>query len=329
MASAKRTVSLVLNEAFEDDLTCVVCHEVYKVPKLLECTHTFCKQCIVDIVGQSSRFSCPMCRKMIVVPPGGVSAFRDNPHIHPEVLDKVRNATFCSEHPEEELKVYCVPCDLPVCAFCIIQEHAQHEMKKLSVAAEQVTEQLAKDEKRIERAVADVTKHVADGKEKLALLGKRKADVAKSIRLRHATLTAAADKLRDDALASLESLSGELESKLSSDLAKIQENLDQLLRLQNAVRKASSGGTHYERVTVASTMRTGAGGPQALQETASRRIETVVRPVLRSVEVNDSAVVGKMKDFVGDVVRLERRESLVPRHIKGQAIYRKKSAERI
>lgn len=329
MASARRAVSFMLSEGVEDDLTCAVCHEVYKVPKLLECTHTFCQQCIMDIVGSSSRFTCPMCRRGIMVPPGGVSAFRDNPHIHPEVLEKIRNATFCREHPEEELKVYCVPCDLPVCAFCIIRGHAQHEMKKLSEAAEQVTEQLAEDEKRIEQAVAEVTKHVADGKKKQSFLVERKEAVEESIRLRHAALTAAADRLRDEALTSLESTSGELESKLSSELAHIQENLDRLLRLQNDVRKASSGGTDHERVTVAKTFRTGAGGPQALQETASQRIDTISRPVLRSGEMDDSAVVEKMRDFVGDVVKLERRESLVPRHIKGRCVLRKKSAERI
>ena len=46
-------------------LTCPVCLDRYKAPKLLPCQHTFCKKCLIDLKNNenSNQISCPMCRK--------------------------------------------------------------------------------------------------------------------------------------------------------------------------------------------------------------------------------------------------------------------------
>ena len=46
------------------DNKCVICHDEYNAKKLpfqLECTHTFCKFCILDTFKRDSR--CPLCRE--------------------------------------------------------------------------------------------------------------------------------------------------------------------------------------------------------------------------------------------------------------------------
>ena len=61
-----------------DDLTCTVCLEEFKEPKLLPCCHTFCKECLKRILEKSrqkKRISCPQCRAEHEVTESGPSAF--------------------------------------------------------------------------------------------------------------------------------------------------------------------------------------------------------------------------------------------------------------
>ena len=48
-----------------DEFSCVVCAEGYKKPTLLNCMHTFCAECINQLVVQHDGIktvSCPNCR---------------------------------------------------------------------------------------------------------------------------------------------------------------------------------------------------------------------------------------------------------------------------
>ena len=48
-----------------NELSCVVCTDVYKQPQLLHCMHTFCSHCIQQLTSkQDGRLTvvCPVCR---------------------------------------------------------------------------------------------------------------------------------------------------------------------------------------------------------------------------------------------------------------------------
>ena len=75
----------------ESQLQCSVCLDKYKDPKLLECFHIFCKECLDKLFMEGERqhqkegtgsLSCPTCRQAMAVPNGGVAALKPAFHIN-------------------------------------------------------------------------------------------------------------------------------------------------------------------------------------------------------------------------------------------------------
>ncbi|KAL3890388.1 hypothetical protein ACJMK2_002671 [Sinanodonta woodiana] len=63
---------------------CSICMDIFKNPKLIPCHHSFCYKCLDDYVKvnlSNGRFNCPMCRKSVELPLGGVASFQENFYI--------------------------------------------------------------------------------------------------------------------------------------------------------------------------------------------------------------------------------------------------------
>lgn len=80
---AKGPHSSLKEKLQEEFLSCKICLESFRRPKALPCLHTFCCHCLNDYVRshvslKPGYFSCPMCRKDIRVPDGGIQEFQDN-----------------------------------------------------------------------------------------------------------------------------------------------------------------------------------------------------------------------------------------------------------
>ena len=52
-------------QKLDDELTCPVCTEHFKEPKVLPCLHYYCKTCIADLIKRAKGrpFNCPECRR--------------------------------------------------------------------------------------------------------------------------------------------------------------------------------------------------------------------------------------------------------------------------
>ncbi|XP_067834591.1 E3 ubiquitin/ISG15 ligase TRIM25-like [Heptranchias perlo] len=90
--------------AFEDELTCAVCLQVYQDPVVLSCQHSFCLKCIEGVWAQTpgpEGFECPQCRQK----------FNPRPNLK-------RNFTLCnivekynqSQPPADSARVLCEYC---------------------------------------------------------------------------------------------------------------------------------------------------------------------------------------------------------------------------
>ncbi|KAL6726832.1 hypothetical protein Aduo_008763 [Ancylostoma duodenale] len=66
-------------EKIEQLLTCPICLDRYKQPKLLPCQHTFCYPCLESCADSLHRtLKCPECRAEHSIPYDGVKAFQTN-----------------------------------------------------------------------------------------------------------------------------------------------------------------------------------------------------------------------------------------------------------
>ena len=124
-------------EAFkklEDQLNCLICLDIYTDPKLLECNHVFCRDCLVGLAGRNPQgLPCPTCRWVTPIPPAGVAglqpAFRTN-HLL-EILQEHKKVKqdilYCPQQHNRELELYCETCEELICLQCTIQQHNGHQ----------------------------------------------------------------------------------------------------------------------------------------------------------------------------------------------------------
>ena len=108
-----------------DDLTCTVCLEEFKEPKLLPCCHTFCSGCLERILEKSSgkrRLSCPQCRAEHQVTESGPSAFLTDFTVLQafrmrRLTTKRNSCGMCSSEGVSPVS-FCEECEEYLCGYC-------------------------------------------------------------------------------------------------------------------------------------------------------------------------------------------------------------------
>ncbi|XP_072331791.1 zinc-binding protein A33-like [Scyliorhinus torazame] len=127
----------------EDELSCAVCHDLYKDPVLLDCDHSFCRSCITQYWEEADTTPCPIC--------GKENSSRDlRPNltlsnivemfVKSDKCDKIHQE--CSRH-KEKLKLFCKTDNQPICLVCQnSKNHQNHELLPVEEAAEEFKEEL-------------------------------------------------------------------------------------------------------------------------------------------------------------------------------------------
>ncbi len=116
-------------------MECPSCYESFdekeRVPRNLQCGHTFCEKCLAQL--QSSQtFSCPICRKQHA--PFKASDLPKN-YIALELAQKQKElgheTELCKIHTSEQLRFFCTTCSTLICPECIV-DHSGHQFIKHS-----------------------------------------------------------------------------------------------------------------------------------------------------------------------------------------------------
>ncbi|XP_038066259.1 E3 ubiquitin-protein ligase TRIM56-like [Patiria miniata] len=113
-------------------LECSICTDKYKQPKVLNCLHSFCEECLVKYREGTHRgapqIPCPVCRQETVLPQSGIQGLKTNFHLVSlieefELQKKVAcsgdSKLLCETCDEDnEASYHCLDCGLNICTTC-------------------------------------------------------------------------------------------------------------------------------------------------------------------------------------------------------------------
>ncbi|RVE64928.1 hypothetical protein OJAV_G00130640 [Oryzias javanicus] len=136
-------------DSLEEDLTCSVCYQLFSDPRVLPCSHTFCKPCLENLLQTSNNHSvwrplrppikCPNCRSVVELPPAGVDALPSNVSLRAIIekyqRDEEPRPPSCQEHPRQPLNMYCIQDRQLICGLCLtVGQHQGHPIDDLQAA---------------------------------------------------------------------------------------------------------------------------------------------------------------------------------------------------
>ena len=134
----------ILAEGVDRELTCAICLNQYKDPKVLPCLHTYCKGCLEQLIMAAAKpnkhqLTCPQCKEIHQVPPEGINSFKtyfiinnllELLHIHKSSDEDLSSgATLCESGLDKNPAVArCLTCSEYLCKGCF----AIHQQLKLT-----------------------------------------------------------------------------------------------------------------------------------------------------------------------------------------------------
>uniref|UniRef100_A0A672PE69 Nuclear factor 7, ovary-like n=1 Tax=Sinocyclocheilus grahami TaxID=75366 RepID=A0A672PE69_SINGR len=119
-----------------EELSCPVCHEVFKAPVILSCSHSFCKKCLQLFWRTKKTQECPVCRRRSSKedPPPNL-ALKNLCDSFLKKRNERRSAgseEICSLH-SEKLKLFCLEDKHLVCLVCRdSKQHDNHKFRPIS-----------------------------------------------------------------------------------------------------------------------------------------------------------------------------------------------------
>ncbi|XP_071803973.1 uncharacterized protein [Asterias amurensis] len=167
------TAESVLTKISQDHLECPICGGRFKQPKLLECSHSFCLECLQKLRQNSpstTMLSCPVCRQETLTIENGIDDLKTDfksislieaietqeARLKQQQGKQVPSQEFvskCSKHTGKDLILYCETCKKLICSTCIAKDHRTHPVIELSEASDKskqhATELLAELRQRI------------------------------------------------------------------------------------------------------------------------------------------------------------------------------------
>ncbi|XP_030845759.1 tripartite motif-containing protein 45-like [Strongylocentrotus purpuratus] len=132
-----------LKNVIAQSLECPVCLNTFTDPKILSCSHTYCKTCLDNLLechGNDQMLRCPVCRAETQVPNHDVSKLPANLALKSLIEDVKNHYHFCSICKSEDRTqavVYCQDCGKYLCITChnthsLWRDFISHEVLAIS-----------------------------------------------------------------------------------------------------------------------------------------------------------------------------------------------------
>uniref|UniRef100_A0A9J7XUK4 Zinc-binding protein A33-like n=1 Tax=Cyprinus carpio carpio TaxID=630221 RepID=A0A9J7XUK4_CYPCA len=127
----------------EEDLTCLICCDIFIDPVTLKCSHSLCEKCLQRFWTTQDVPQCPVCRKECSHDePTKSLAFRALCETFKNRKPTAVSGDVCPEH-KEELKLFCFKDQQPICVVCYTsKKHENHKCSPVDEAAGNLKEDL-------------------------------------------------------------------------------------------------------------------------------------------------------------------------------------------
>ncbi|CAG5106933.1 Oidioi.mRNA.OKI2018_I69.chr1.g3066.t1.cds [Oikopleura dioica] len=119
------------------DIECPICTDTYDRPRFLQCYHSFCTNCLVQMVeAQHNRnlITCPLrCDQRTILREGGIFTLpldRFKMSIIETLSEPSIDENVCRNH-DERIKHFCRDCNELICSECVLDSHLGHKSSKL------------------------------------------------------------------------------------------------------------------------------------------------------------------------------------------------------
>ena len=262
-------------EKLEEQLNCSICLDTYTDPKLLQCFHVYCRQCLVPLVDRDQQgrlgLSCPTCRQVTPIPDRGVaglqSAFLINDLLGiKESLQKVEkpaatpegaakdpeivkpSVRFCFEHREEELRLYCETCGELVCVQCIMKDgrHHDHDCAVLKKAFDSYNSEIMSSLEPMEKQVTTIGKALAQLDARCGEISNQRAVTEDNIHVTFGRLREALNVRETELIGRLHELTQEKLKDLAVQRDQIETTLAQLHSCLHFMRESLMPGNEAD-----------------------------------------------------------------------------------
>ena len=194
-----------LEEQVEEQLNCSICLDTYTDPKLLQCFHVYCQQCLVPLVVRDKQeklggITCPTCCQVTPIPDRGVAGLQSVAPFQINRLMEIQSTVkklknplatgamggisfHCFEHAEEKLKLYCETCGVLICLLCSLKggKHHDHDCSPFRKAFERYKEEITSFVEPLEKQVTTINNALAQLDRRCKEISSQQADIEDSV----------------------------------------------------------------------------------------------------------------------------------------------------
>jgi hypothetical protein len=247
----------------EDHLQCGLCLDKFTNPKLLPCYHTFCEECLENLVKSATEnaLRCPKCRKDFTLPTGEAAALQTNFYITPQL----KHGT-CNRHPAKPLEYFCTKCTTPLCLKCKLTSHEGHLTDDLDDVAKQARTELLGHQARFEEAERTLNDKLEDLYTQIVTNDERRDKVKQQVMDRTELMRKKLlDHCKEELLEKVDESVDGLDSPLFENITYIEDGLKTIQGLKQEVQEVLKDPSSPNMLALARRMACGHGSQEQLQ----------------------------------------------------------------
>ena len=241
----------------EEQLNCSICLDIFTDPKLLQCFHVYCRQCLVPLVDRDQQgklgLTCPICRQVTPIPDRGVAGLQPAFHINhllelresfqkvedpaatlqgaaPTDVNPVKKARHCFDHEGKELELYCETCGELICCMCALKggKHHDHDYEQLGQAFKKYKQEITSSLVPMEKQVTTIKKALAELDACCGEISDQRAATAGNIQVTFRRLREVLDVRETELIGELDQVTQEKLKGLAAQRDQLETTLAQL-----------------------------------------------------------------------------------------------------